>query len=331
MQFISKEDIHVYSIDEVFIDLTDYTKIYEKTAQQLAKMLIDRVFSTTGLCATVGIGTNLFLAKIALDITAKSSSDNMGVLDQEQFKRTLWHHRPITDFWNIGKGTAKRLAEYGIFDLYGVATASEKLLYRLFGVNAELLIDHANGIEPCTIKDIQNYKTKHRSLSNSQILFCDYNYQDAFIIVKEMVENLALEMIEKELVTDGLILAIGYGDRERSSVGGTMSIGGYTDSIKRLLEYFTDYYFKMVDRALPIRKITVGFNNVRFDEYATFDLFSDTKTQVKEKNLLKTVVDIKKKYGKNALLRGISYSNKATGRERNTMVGGHAGGEDEYE
>ena len=189
LQFISKEDIHVYSIDEVFIDLTDYTKIYEKTAQQLAKMLIDRVFSTTGLCATVGIGTNLFLAKIALDITAKSSSDNMGVLDQEQFKRTLWHHRPITDFWNIGKGTAKRLAEYGIFDLYGVSTASEKLLYRLFGVNAELLIDHANGIEPCTIKDIQSYKTKHRSLSNSQILFCDYNYQDAFIIVKEMVEK----------------------------------------------------------------------------------------------------------------------------------------------
>lgn len=331
LQFIAKEDIHVYSIDEVFIDLTDYIKIYGKTAQQLAKMLIDRVFELTGLCATVGIGTNLFLAKIALDITAKKSPDFMGVLDEEQFKRTIWHHRPITDVWNIGVGTARKLAEYGIFDLHGVSQASERLMYRLFGVNAELLIDHANGIEPCTIKDIQSYKTKHRSLSNSQILFCDYNYQDAFTIVKEMVENLVLELVEKNLVADGISLHIGYGDRERSSKGGSISVGGYTNSEKRLMEHFEKYYFNIVDRALPIRKITVGLNNVVIEEYATFDLFSDTKKQVKEKDLLKTVVDIKKKYGKNALLRGISYSEKATGRERNKMVGGHAGGEDEYE
>lgn len=331
LQFISSEDIHVYSIDEVFIDLTDYIKIYNKTAQQLAKMLIDRVFTVTGLSAAVGIGHNLFLAKIALDITAKNSPDFMGVLDIEQFKRTIWHHRPITDIWNIGHGTAKRLAEYGIFDLYGITKSSEKLLYRLFGINAELLIDHANGIEPCTIKDIQNYKTKHRSLSNSQILFCDYNYMDAFTIMKEMVDNLVLELVEKKLVTDGIILHIGYSNREQGSSGGTMSIGGYTDSEKRLLEYFTEYYFKVVDKEKPIRKITVGLNNVVYEEYAMFDLFSDTKKQVKEKDLLKAVVDIKKRYGKNSLLKGISYTEKATGRERNKMVGGHAGGEDEYE
>ena len=169
LQYISSEDIHVYSVDEVLIDLTDYIKIYKKTPYQVAKMLIDRVYELTGITATVGIGTNLFLAKIALDITAKASPDFMGYLDEDLFKKTLWHHTPITDFWNIGNGIAKRLAEYGIYDLYGVAHAREDLLYRLFGINAELLIDHAKGIEPCTIKDIHNYKSKNHSLSNSQI------------------------------------------------------------------------------------------------------------------------------------------------------------------
>ena len=181
LQYISSEDIHVYSIDEVFIDLTDYVKIYKKTPHQVAKMLIDKVFELTGITATVGIGTNLFLAKIALDITAKSSPDFMGYLDEEAFRKTIWHHRPITDIWNIGQGISKRLSEYGIFDLYGVAHAKEALLYRLFGINAELLIDHAKGIEPCTIKDIHNYKSKNHSLSNSQILFCNYNFFIKFI------------------------------------------------------------------------------------------------------------------------------------------------------
>ena len=329
LQYIAKEDIHVYSIDEVFIDLTDYVKIYGKTAHQVAKMLIDRVYEKMGLCATVGIGTNLFLAKIALDITAKGSPDFMGYLDEEQFKRTIWHHKPITDIWNIGVGTARKLAEYGITDLYGVAHANEKMLYRLFGVNAELLIDHSKGIETCTIKDIQSYKTKHRSLSNSQILFEDYSYIDAFTILKEMVENLVLEMVEKDLVADGISLGIGYGNRERSTAGGSTSIGGYTNSFNRIMKCFEDYYFKIVDRAEPIRKISVGLNNVVHEEYSTFDLFSSTEKQEKEKELLKTVVGIKKRYGKNALLKGTSYTEKATGKDRNKMVGGHAGGEDE--
>lgn len=329
LQYISSEDIHVYSVDEVFIDLTDYVKIYKKTAYQVAKMLIDKVYEQTGITATVGIGTNLFLAKIALDITAKKSSDFMGYLDEDLFKKTIWHHKPITDIWNIGKGTAKRLAEYGITDLYGVAHASEKLLYRLFGINAELLIDHANGIEPCTIRDIHAYKSKHHSLTNSQILFCNYNFDDAFTIVKEMVDGLLMELIDKNLVTDGIILVINYADKTQKHTGGTMNIGGYTSSGKRLLKHFKDYYYQTTDRYSPIRRVTVGFNNVVREEFSTIDLFSSVESQEKEKKLLKTVVDIKKKYGKNALLKGLSYSEKATARERNTMVGGHAGGEDE--
>ncbi len=329
LQYISSEDIHVYSVDEVFIDLTDYVKIYKKTAHQVAKMLIDKVFEQTGITATVGIGTNLFLAKIALDITAKASLDFMGYLDEAQFKKTIWHHKPITDIWNIGPGTARRLAEYGIFDLYGVAHANEKLMYRLFGINAELLIDHANGIEPCTIRDIHAYRSKNHSLTNSQILFCNYSFEDAFTIVKEMVEGLLMELVDKNLVTDGIVLSVGYGDKTHKHTGGSMSIGGYTNSARRLMRYFKDFYYKTTEKGYPIRKITVGFNNVVREEYSTFDLFSSVEEQEKEKSLLKTVVGIKKKYGKNALLRGLSYSEKATARERNTMVGGHAGGEDE--
>ncbi len=329
LQYISREDIHVYSIDEVFIDLTDYVKIYKKTAQQVAKMLIDRVYELTGLCATVGIGTNLFLAKLALDITAKKSKDYMGYLDEEIFKKEVWHHRPITDVWNIGNGTARRLSEYGIYDLYGVAHAREELLYKLFGVNAELLIDHANGIEPCTIKDIQNYKSKHHSLSASQILFCDYNYVEALIILKEMVDGLLMELIDKDLVTDGISLSIGYSDRTKKHTGGSMKINGFTASEKKLTEYFKELYFKTVDKSQPIRKISIGFNNVVKEEYVTLDLFSSVKSQIKEKSLLKTVVNIKKKYGKNSIVKGLSFEEKATARERNKMVGGHAGGEDE--
>ncbi len=329
LQYISKEDIHVYSIDEVFIDLTDYIKIYKKTVHQVAKMLVDRVYELTGLCATVGIGTNLFLAKIALDITAKNSPDNMGYLDIELFKKTIWHHRPITDIWNIGSGTAHKLSGYGVFDLYGVTKLRQELLYKLFGVNAELLIDHANGVEPCSIKDIQNYKTKNHSLSTSQILFCDYNYQDAYTIVKEMVQNLLLELVEKDLVTNGIMLSIGYANKEKKHTGGSVQLQCFTDSEKRIVKRFEQLYFDTVDKMYAIRKVTVGFNNVIHTDYTVLDLFSPSGEQDKERELLKTVVKIKNKYGKNSLLKGISYTEKATGRERNKMVGGHNGGEDE--
>ena len=329
LRYISPDDIHVYSVDECFIDLTDYVKLYKTDAKSLAKTLTEAVFNQTGIRATVGIGTNLFLAKIALDITAKHSPDFMGYLDEDLFKKTLWHHRPITDFWNIGPGIARRLADFKIYDLYSVSIFDEKILYKEFGVNAELLIDHSKGIETCTIADIKAYKPKSNSLSNSQILFSDYNSTEALTIVKEMTYQLILELNEKELVCDGISLYVGYSNNIVKPSGGSKKLSGYTDSIKKLSDEFVKYYLSVVDNDLPIRKITVGLNNVVDKIHKTYDLFTDLVKEEKEENLAHAIVDIKNKYGKNALLKGISYSEKATARERNKMVGGHFGGEDD--
>ena len=328
LRYISPDDIHVYSVDECFIDLTDYIKLYKTDAKSLAKTLTEAVFKQTGIRATVGIGTNLYLAKIALDITAKNSPDFMGYLTEELYKKTLWHHRPITDFWNVGPGIAKRLENLKIYDMYGVSVFDEKILYKEFGVNAELLIDHSKGIETCTIADIKAYKPKHNSLSNSQILFSDYNQKEALIIVKEMVYQLILELNEKGLVCNGISLYVGYSLNVEKPSGGSKKLSGYTDSIKKLTDEFVKYY-KSVVMDLPIRKITVGLNNVVDKIHKTYDLFTDLEQEGKQENLAKAIVDIKNKYGKNALLKGISYSEKATARERNKMVGGHFGGEDD--
>lgn len=329
LKYVSPDDILVYSIDECFFDLTDYVKLYNKTATGVAKMLIDAVYKKTGIRATVGIGTNMFLAKVALDITAKHSPDFMGYLDEEEFKKSIWHHRPITDVWNIGKGIANRLARLGIFDLYGVAHCNEKILYKEFGVNAELLIDHSRGIEPCTIKDVHEYKTKTASLSNSQILFSDYDKKSAFTVVKEMVDALVLELVEKGLVTNSVSLYIGYSKNVTKPTGGTKKISVFTSSYKKLIKIFEDYYEKTVNPTLPIRKITVGLNNVVDEIYTTYDLFTDYAAEKKEKSLQKTLIDIKDKFGKNSILKGVSYEKSATARERNKMIGGHSSGENE--
>ena len=200
LRYISAEDIHVYSIDECFLDVSQYLNLYRKNAKEMAQMLMDAVYRETGICATAGIGTNLFLAKVALDITAKHAPDHMGYLDEEEFRRTIWHHRPITDVWNVGRGIARRLERYGIYDLYGVAHFSEEKLYREFGVNAEFLIDHAHGVEPCTIADIHAYRSKSNSLSNGQILFEDYSAEDALTVMREMVDMLVLELVEKGFI-----------------------------------------------------------------------------------------------------------------------------------
>ena len=328
LRYISPEDIHVYSVDECFIDLKDYEKLYGMQPVALSKMLIDEVFRQTGIRATVGIGTNLFLAKVALDITAKHSKDFMGYLDEDLFKKTIWHHRPITDVWNVGPGIAKRLAKYGIHDLYGVATAPEELLYREFGINAELLIDHSKGIEPCTIKDIQSYKTKSSSISHGQVLFSDYSYTDARIILREMVDQLVLELVDKGLVCDGISLSIGYAEREKKHTGGSIKIGVATNSFHKIYEQFERLYDKTVDKSAGIRKVNVGLNNLMDETYSTYDLFTDVKQEEKEHKLLETVVNIKKRYGKNSLMKGTSYQPRATARERNKMIGGHNGGEE---
>lgn len=328
LRYIAPEDIHVYSIDECFLDVTDYLKLYKKTDREMAKFLIDEVYRKTGICATAGIGTNLFLAKVALDVTAKHASDRLGYLDKAEFERTIWHHRPITDIWNIGKGIAARLEKYGIYDLYGVAHYPEDVLYREFGVNAELLIDHARGEEPCTIEDIHRYRPESRSLSNGQVFGVGYTYEHALTAVKEMADMLVLELVERGLVTDSISLFVGY-DKETGHTGGTRKLPWYTDSYRKLREAFVRFYEATTRRDRPIRRLNVGLNNVVSADYATFDLFTDREKEEKEHTLQKTVLELKRKFGKNAVLRGMNFEEGATARERNRLIGGHRSGEDD--
>ncbi len=325
LRYVSKDDIHVYSIDECFFDITSYLELYNKTPKELAQMIIDAVYEETGICATAGIGTNMFLAKVALDVTAKHVSDHIGYLDKNEFERTLWHHRPLTDIWNFGRGIEKRLQKYGVYTLYDIAHFDEKILYKEFGVNAEFIIDHAKGIEPCTISEIKNFKAKTNSLSNSQILFEDYVFEDALLAVKEMVDLMVLDMVDKNLVTDCISLSIGYSKEARKSSGGIMKIGEYTDSRKKLMEYFTEYFKKTTDRKYPIRKITIGVNHLVHQDYMSFDLFTDIAETEKERNKQRAIIDIRKKFGKNAVLSGMNLYEKATTKKRNKLIGGHNG------
>ena len=338
LKYVSKDDIHVYSIDECFIDVTDYLKIYNLTPEELAKKIVDDVYDTTGICATCGIGTNLYLAKIAMDITAKHNKSHIAYLDEELFKKTLWHHTPITDFWNISYGTANRLRKYGIIDMYGISQCEEYLLYKEFGINAELLIDHSKGIEPCTIKDIHSYKSKSNSLSNSQVLFSDYNYDDALLVLKEMVDLNVSELVDKGLVTPSISLSIGYSNKMPSnyedyrsipSSGGTMKLNTITNSRRELMDAFTNLYIKTTDKNTPIRRITISLNNVVEEEYATYDFFSDLKDLEKEKKLVKAVNSINRKYCNNSVLKAMDLEPKATTKLRNKLIGGHNSGEDE--
>lgn len=281
------------------------------------------IFNETGITATVGIGTNLYLAKIALDITAKHAKDNMGYLDEDLYKQLLWHHKPLTDFWMIGSGTAKRLAMLGIDDMYGIAHYPEKILYKIFGINAEYLIDHSKGIEPVRISDIKAYKPKTNSVSNSQILFEDYNYKDAFLIMKEMVESNVLTLTEKHLVTNHISLYIGYSKNVIKASHGSCKISVTTNSYKRLLEEFVRLYKRIVHPNYPIRQIGISFGNVVDEVYEQYDLFTDIEELEKEKRVQAALVEIQSKYGKNAVLKGMNLEEKATQRKRNGLVGGH--------
>ena len=325
LKYVSAEDIVVYSIDECFLDVTSYLKMYKLTAKELAKKIIDDVYATLNICATVGIGTNLFLAKVALDITAKHSVSNMGYLDEDEFKKQIWHHKPITDIWNIGRGIAKRLEKYNCYDLYDVAHMDEKVLYKEFGVNAEFLIDHSKGIEPTTIKDIHNYKAKSNSMSNNQILFEDYKYDDAFLVLKEMVEMNVLELVDKHLVTNCISLFVGYSKDVIKPTGVSMTLDEYTSSYAKLNEYFIRLFKNNVDKYHMIRRIGIGFNNVIDEKYATINLFTDVKKEEKERKMQEAIIEIKKKYGKNSILKAMNLQEKATARKRNKLVGGHNG------
>lgn len=323
LKYISREDIHVYSIDEAFLDVSEYLQMYSVSAKELARMILQDIYTTTGITATVGIGTNLYLAKIALDITAKHAKDNMGILDEQLYRETLWHHKPVSDFWQVGRGISKRLERYSVADMYDIAHMDERILYREFGVNAEYLIDHAWGREPTTIKEIKAYKSKSNSLSNSQILFEDYNYEEALLVLKEMVELNVQNLVESHRVTDHIGLYIGYSARNVKATGGSRKLSNVTNSYAYLRNAFIELYRETVNRQELVHMLSISFGNVVDEMYETYDLFTDFNALEKEKKLQLTLLNIKHKFGKNAVIKGMNLLNKATAISRNKLVGGH--------
>ncbi|NLZ25885.1 MAG: DNA repair protein [Clostridiales bacterium] len=324
LRYIDKSDIHVYSIDESFIDATDYLKLYGYEPKQFAKKLLNDIASEKMIPASAGIGTNLYLAKVALDITAKKSKDHIGYLTEELYREQLWDHRPITDFWQIKGGIAKRLSRFGIYDMRGVANAPEELLYKTFGINAELLIDHAWGRESCTIKDIKSYKSKSKSVSFSQVLFEDYPYEKAKIVMLEMALNGCQEMLRRKVVANRVSIFVGYSKDALPYSGGSTKMTETTSVYSIISRYVLDLFEKTTDKHTPIRRLGVSFDVVA-EGCEGYDLFTDFDAVQKEKRAEEAVLNIKDKYGKNALLRGIDLEEGATAIIRNKLIGGHNG------
>lgn len=327
LKYVSAEDIHPYSIDEVFMDVTDYLPLYQISARELALRIMEDIRQTTGIPATAGIGTNLYLAKIALDITAKHVSDGIGYLDKEEYQRTLWRHRPLTDFWRIGSGIQKRLYSLGILTMEDITLADEELLYRTFGIDAELLIDHAWGVEPVTIADIKNYKPQSNCLTSGQVLAHDYTYEQSLLIVKEMVDELCLNMSEKGLTTNSLSLMVGYsGYAEQKPATGTVALPTFSNSYRQIIPHVLKRYEQITDKDLSIRRLGISCNRVAAESYEQYDLFTDPEELERDRRLQAAALSIKKRFGKNALVRGMDLQEDATTLERNTQIGGHRSG-----
>ncbi len=369
LKYIAPEDIHVYSIDEVFIDATDYLKTYGLTPRELAMKMVLDVLETTGITATAGIGTNLYLCKIAMDIYAKHCvPDKNGVriaeLDEMSYRRILWEHRPLTDFWRVGRGISKKLEEHGMYTMGDVARCSvgresdyynEDLLYKLFGVNAELLIDHAWGWEPTEISDIKSYRPESSSLSSGQVLQEPYEFSKAKLVLKEMADLLSLELVSKRIVTDQIVLTVGYdieslkksysgavetdryGRKIPKTAHSSENIGRYTSSTKLICETAMKLFDRIVDKELLVRRMYIVANHIitendaeKEHEYIQLNLFSDTGKQEaeenelkKEKDMQKAILKIKSKYGKNSIIKGMNLKEGATALERNRQIGGH--------
>lgn len=323
LKYFSKDDIHVYSVDEAFMDATDYLKLYKVNPIELAKIIIKDIFQTYRITATAGIGTNMYLAKIALDITAKHSATNIGFLDEEKYKNELWHHKPLTDFWQIGKGIERRLNRMRIFDMYDVAHTDQKRLYKEFGINAEFLIDHSWGKENCTIADIKAYRPKSTSISNSQVLFEDYSFINARLVLKEMIELSSQRLIEENLVTDTVQLYIGYSKDIIKATGGTRKLENYTNVYSQLVKPFLELYERTTNKDVPIRRIGINFANVIERKNTQLNLFTNQEKIDKERKLELTMSSIKNKMGKNKIIRGMDLQEKATTLVRNILVGGH--------
>ena len=327
LRYISKEDIHVYSIDECFMDVTNYLSLYHMTEKEMAVELMDAVMKETGITATAGVGTNLYLAKVAMDIVAKHVEDHIGILNEISYRQKLWDHRPLSDFWRIGSRTEKKLAGYGIHTMGDIAytsVTSEDWLYKMFGIDAELLIDHAWGLESCDIHDIKNYHTEEHSLSNGQVLIRNYSFEEAAVVVREMTDVLVLDLVSKGLITGSVTLWIAYDHRyERPSSHGTVRLTSLTNSSSTIMDEVDKLYQKITDRHTGIRRIEICANRVMPEGYLQYDLFTDPATVEKEKNLQQAILDVKKKYGKNAIMRGANLLDCSTYRERNNQIGGH--------
>lgn len=326
LEYVAPEDIHVYSIDEYFIDVTPYSRLYKKSYYDLALLFKDKVLDRTHIHATVGLGSNLFLAKVALDVLAKHEPKGIGVLNEGLFKEKIWYHQPITDIWQIGKGIARRLHKYGVVDLHGITTVPEDRWYKEFGVNAELLIDHAWGRETCTMKEIHAYRPAKHSLSRGQILLRNYSYEECFVPLREMVESLLLELIAEEALTKHISLGVRYADRTVKGTGGSRRLSKYTCSLEVLSQAVLELYKETVHHHQEIRQLSVGLDDlvnraaVPWEE----DLFSDDpKEEEKAYQVECTVLEIKERFGGNSILRASSLQEEGTMQFRNTLVGGH--------
>ncbi len=356
LKYVSAEDIHAYSIDECFLDLTRYLKLYKKPARELVKTIIQDVFTTTGITATGGIGTNLYLCKIAMDVMAKHvDADEDGVriaeLDEMSYRRQLWSHRPITSFWQVGRGIAERLEKcylnggrgiYTMGDIARVSVKNPEGLYKMLGVNAELLIDHAWGYEPCTIADIKKAKPRSQSTGEGQVLQDPYSFEKARLVVREMVDTVSMTLVSHDLVTNAMVLTVGY-DRENVDKGiyrgetvvdfygrtipkpahGTANIGYYTSSQAVMAEAVMKLFDRIVDPKLTVRRLNLVAADIVDASYEQYDLFTDVQKQQREKKRLKAELLIKKRFGKNAIVKGMDLQEGATTIERNGQIGGH--------
>lgn len=324
LKYFHEDDIHVYSVDEAFMDATKYTRMYGTDVKKLAKVIMDDIYKTTGITAACGIGTNLYLCKVALDITAKHSMDNIGILTEETYRKTLWEHMPLTDFWRIGRGTAKRLDKYGIYTMKQIANAPEELIYKAFGIDGELLIDHAWGRESATITDIKSYVPKAHSITSGQVLSYEYTYEKARLILHEMTESLCFDLIEQRQVTDSLGLYVGYTNRlDLPPARGSGTLPFHTCSISLIQEEMDRLYTRIVHPEYLIKRMSISFNRLLDEEQEGWDLFTDTNELKKEKTMTRTVIDIKHKFGKNAIFKAMNLEEGATALERNKQIGGH--------
>ncbi len=330
LRYVSKDDIHVYSIDESFIYIKPYLELYRMSAKEFMLFLMEKINTELGVVATGGIGTNMYLAKIAMDIMAKHSDDLIGVLNENTYRLKLWDHRPLTDFWRIGKGTAQRLEKNGIYTMRDVAEAPEDLIYKLFGVDAELLIDHAWGRESATIADIKKYTPKSHSMNEGQVLLRDYSRKEAYTIVKEMSRGLALNMIDSGFAAGGVSVAVGYAN------GGAMDSSAVSfetpsSSVAEIVDNVKSIYKKITDDARPVRRIYISLNRLSpfgaFEQLTLFEGGDAKETKEDELRLNRTVIDLKKRFGRNSVINALDLKDEATLIERNGQIGGHKSGE----